>query len=103
MAAAGLGFTFTHYSVQNKRASLSQILKSPEFYSPWTSDSGEEERLMLIDLGLLEPMSGMGMVGQFHSDLVPSTHGRGEGQMFVGSSDMCSHPCPLQGWSLSHQ
>lgn len=34
---------------------------------------------MLIDLGLLKPMSGMGMVGQFHSALVPSTHGRGEG------------------------
>lgn len=79
MATAGLGFTFTHHSVQNKRASLSQIIKSPEFYSNWANYSVEEERLMLIHLGLLKPMSGMGMGGQFHSDLVPSTHGRGEG------------------------
>lgn len=79
MAAAVLGFTSTHHSIQNKRAALSQIIKSPELYSNWTNYSDEGERFMLIALGLLKPMAGMGMVGQFHSDLVPSTHRRGEG------------------------
>lgn len=65
-AAAVLGLTFTHHSIQRKRIALFQTIKNPEFYSIWISYSGEKKGVMLIDLGHSKSMLGMGGVGQSH-------------------------------------
>ena len=59
LAAAVIGFISIHHSIQSKRAVIFQIIQSPELYLNCISYCGEEEGVILIDLGHLGLISGM--------------------------------------------